>query len=166
MDDTEYDDYVLARWPAPVRAAVGLGCDPDEARDLAQTTLLRCYIAWRKVRKAGDRDAYVYRILVNCFRDSHRRHWWGEVPTADLPDRGSTDDPTVDADLADAVRRALADLDEGQRAVVVLRYFAHLSEQQTASVLGIAPGTVKSRLSRALARLAVHPQLADPVEGA
>ena len=39
-----------------------------------------------------------------------------------------------------------------QRAVVVLRYFAHLTEQQTASVLGIAPGTVKSRLSRALAR--------------
>ena len=60
----------------------------------------------------------------------------------------------------------MADLDDGQRAVVVLRYFAHLSEQQTAAVLGIAPGTVKSRLSRALARLAVHPQLSDPVEGA
>lgn len=165
MDDAEYDDYVLARWPALVRSAVGLGCDPEEARDLVQTALLRCYVAWRKVRKARDRDAYVYTILLNCFRDSRRRQWWGEVPTADLPDRGSTD-PMVDADLADAVRRALADLDEGQRAVVVLRYFAHLSEAQTAAVLGIQPGTVKSRLSRALARLAVHPQLSDPVEGA
>ncbi|KAA1418660.1 SigE family RNA polymerase sigma factor [Nocardioides humilatus] len=166
MDDAEYDDYVLARWPALVRSAVGLGCDPEEARDLAQTTLLRCYLAWRKVRKARDRDAYVYRILLNCFRDSRRRQWWGEVPTDALPDRPAAGDATVDADLADAVRRALADLDDGQRAVVVLRYFAHLSEAQTAAVLGIAPGTVKSRLSRALARLATHPQLSDPVEGA
>jgi RNA polymerase sigma-70 factor (sigma-E family) len=168
MDDTdEYAAYVLARWPALVRSAIGLGCDVEEARDLAQTTLLRCYVSWRRVRKARDRDAYVYRVLLNCFRDSHRRRWWGEVPTAELPDRGSADaDPIVDADLADAVRRALADLDDGQRAVVVLRYFAHLSEQQTATVLGIPPGTVKSRLSRALARLATHPQLTDPVEGA
>ena len=166
MDDAEYDAYVLARWPALVRAAVGLGCDAEEARDLAQTTLLRCYVAWRKVRKARDRDAYVYRILLNCHRDSRRRQWWGEVPTAELPDRPNRGDATVDSDLADAVRRAMSDLDDDQRAVVVLRYFAHLSEQQTATVLGIPPGTVKSRLSRALARLARHPQLTDPVEGA
>lgn len=166
MDDAEYDAYVLARWPALVRSAVGLGCDPEEARDLAQTTLLRCYVAWRRVRKARDRDAYVYRILLNCYRDSHRRQWWGEAPTADLPDAPDLRDAIVDADLADAVRRALADLDQDQRAVVVLRYFAHLSEAQTATVLGISPGTVKSRLSRALVKLAVHPQLSDPVEGA
>ncbi|PWN01585.1 SigE family RNA polymerase sigma factor [Nocardioides silvaticus] len=166
MDDAEYDAYVLARWPALVRSAVGLGCDPEEARDLAQTTLLRCYVAWRKVQRARDRDAYVYRILLNCYRDSHRRQWWSEAPTADLPDAPDRRDAIVDADLADAVRRALADLDQDQRAVVVLRYFAHLSEAQTATVLGIAPGTVKSRLSRALVKLAVHPQLPDPVEGA
>jgi RNA polymerase sigma-70 factor (sigma-E family) len=165
MDDPEYDEYVLARWPALVRSAVGLGCDAEEARDLAQTTLLKCYVSWRKVRKAHDRDAYVYRILLNSYRDSHRRQWWGELPTAEMPERASAD-PTVDADLADAVGRALADLDEGQRAVVVLRYFAHLTEAQTATVLGLPPGTVKSRLSRALAKLAIHPQLSDPVEGA
>ena len=91
MDDAEYDAYVLARWPALVRAAVGLGCDAEEARDLAQTTLLRCYVAWRKVRKARDRDAYVYRILLNCHRDSQRRQWWGEVPTAEMPDRGTAE---------------------------------------------------------------------------
>lgn len=169
MDDAdEYTAYVLARWPALVRSAVGLGCDVEEARDLAQTTLLRCYVAWRKVRKARDRDAYVYGILLNCFRDSHRRRWWGEAPTAELPHQpydGSTD-PTAAADLADAVHRAMADLDETQRAVVVLRYFAHLSEQQTADVLGIKPGTVNSRLSRALTRLATNPHLTDLVEGA
>jgi DNA-directed RNA polymerase specialized sigma24 family protein len=49
--------------------------------------------------------------------------------------------------------------------VVVLRYYARLTEQQTADVLGVPPGRVKSRLSRALARLATNPHLADHAEG-
>lgn len=56
------------------------------------------------------------------------------------------------ADLAD-VRTALAALPVGQRAVLVLRFLDDLSEAQTAALLGISPGTVKSRTSRALAAL-------------
>ena len=67
--------------------------------------------------------------------------------------------------VADAVHRALADLSKVNREVVVLRYYAHLSEQQTAEILDIAPGTVKSRLSRALAQLATNTHLADLAEG-
>ena len=66
---------------------------------------------------------------------------------------------------ADAARRALGNLSKPNREVVVLRYFVHLSEQQTARVLDIAPGTVKSRLSRALAQLSLDPHLTDlPLE--
>jgi len=107
----------------------------------------------------------VYRILLNCHRDSHRRRWWGEQPTGTLPERSSDSSATDQAHVADAVDRALADLSQVNREVVVLRYFADLSEQQTAVALGIATGTVKSRLSRAMAQLATNPHLSDHAEG-
>lgn len=164
MDDEEFAAFASARWSALVRSAVVLGCATEEARDLAQTTLLRCYTKWAKVQSADNQDAYVYRVLLNCYRDSRRRRWWGERPWAVVPDL-STAETTNAVDSADAVHRALADLTKGHREVVVLRYIADLSEAQTAHVLGIAPGTVKSRLSRALAHLAVNRHIADLAEG-
>ena len=155
-DEREFEEYAAARWRHLVHAGVLLGCSPHEAEDLAQTTLLRCYLAWARVQRADSRDAYVATVLVNGFRASRRRRWWGERPTDRLPDTAVAD---ADSDLCsvagiDAVERALGRLVAGQREVVVLRYWSHLSEQQIAEALGIAPGTVKSRLSRALDRLA------------
>ena len=163
--DRDFSAYASARWATLVRSAVFLGCSLDEAHDLVQTTLLRCYTAWRKIERADDRDAYVYGILLNCHRDSRRRRWWGERATDALPDRPSGTSATDAVEIADAVHRALAALSKVNREVVVLRYYAHLSEQQTAEVLGIARGTVKSRLSRALAQLATNTHLVDLVEG-
>ena len=163
--DGDFSAYASARWGSLVRSAVFLGCSLDEAHDLVQTTLLRCYTAWRRVAKADNRDAYVYRMLVNCHRDSRRRRWWGEQPTAIPADGPSRGDPTNAVAVTDAVHRALADLSKVNREVVVLRYYAHLSEQETAEALGIAAGTVKSRLSRALTQLAANDHLADLAEG-
>jgi RNA polymerase sigma-70 factor (sigma-E family) len=158
--EPDFSEYAAARWPALVRSAVLLGCAVAEAEDLAQTTLVRCYQAWSKVRRAHHRDAYVYRILVNCYRDSRRRRWWAEKPTDRVPDRPEGD-RTAQVDTADAVARALARLSAPYREAVVLRYYAQLSEQQIAEALHIAPGTVKSRLSRALAKLSSDADLAD-----
>lgn len=162
--DRDFTDFASARWSALVRSAVFLGCTTEEAQDLAQHTLLRCYTSWRKVQRAGDQDAYLYRMLLNALRDARRRRWRNERPTATLPDRGR-DDQTHHIDVADAVDRALRELSPANREAVVLRYYAHLSEQQTAQVLGIAPGTVKSRVSRALAQLATSTHLKDLTEG-
>lgn len=156
----EFTEYAAARWGDLVRAGVLLGCRLDDAQDLAQTTLLRAHLAWSRVRRAEDRDAYVYRILLNCHRDSRRRRWWGESPTDTLPERPQAD-RADEVDAADAVRRALADLPTAQREVVVLRHLAQLSESRTADLLGVAPGTVKSRLSRALTSLSGNPHLQD-----
>jgi RNA polymerase sigma-70 factor (sigma-E family) len=161
--DGDFSAYATARWGSLVRSGIVLGCTLDDAQDLAQTTLLRCYTAWRKVQRAENRDAYVYKVLLNSHRDSRRRRWWGERPASVLPDRGSPDD-TVEVENADAIRRALADLSPVNREVVVLRYYAHLTERQTADLLHIAPGTVKSRLSRALTQLADSTHLADLTE--
>lgn len=163
--DGDFSAYASARWGTLVRSAVFLGCTVDEAQDLAQTTLLRCYTSWRRVQKADDPDAYIYKILLNCHRDSRRRRWWGERPSDALPERPTGVDDTSAVDIADAVDRALGELSKVNRQVVVLRYYAHLSEHQTAQVLGIAPGTVKSRLSRALAQLAASSHLKDLTEG-
>ncbi len=160
MDDEDYADYVRGAWDGLVRSAVFLGCSLAEAEDLAQTTLVRCYTAWDRVEAADDRSAYVYRMLVNALRDSRRRRWWGERPTEHLPETGADDEDDMAAvDTADAVHRALADLTSPNRDVVVLRYFAGLSEAQTATALGVPAGTVKSRLSRSLAQLAANEHL-------
>lgn len=156
----EFSEYVAARWPRLVRSAVLLGCSPAEAEDVVQTALMRCLVDWRKVERADDRDAYVHRILVNTFTSSRRRHWTREHATARMPETPSHDH-TVAIDTADAVLRSLERLNRDQRTAVVLRYYAHLSEQQMAAVLGVATGTVKSRLSRALKVLAEDPHLAE-----
>lgn len=153
MDEEAYAEFAAAQWMRLVRAAVLLGAGVHEAEDLAQTTLLRCHLAWDRVQGAANRDAYVSRILLNALRASRRRRWWGEQPTDRLPD-AAVGDRADDVAAELAVRAALGRLSAAQREVVVLRYFVALSEQQVAEALAVPAGTVKSRLSRALARLA------------
>ncbi len=158
--EQEFTEYVAARWPRLVRSSVLLGCTPAEAEDVAQSALTRCLVGWSKVRRAADRDAYVHRILVNTFVSARRRRWTGELATETLPE-SDHGDITEGVDLADAVQRSLARLSIAQRIAVVLRYYVHLDERQMAEALGVAPGTVKSRLSRALKVLADDPSLSE-----
>ena len=165
-DETAYADYVEQSWPTLVRAAVFLGARPHEAEDLAQTTLVRCYTGWDRVRGADNRDAYVYRMLLNCLRDVRRSRWWKDrqydaPPDAERAGQPHAPDAADRIAVADAVHRALDALSKPNRDVVVLRYFVQLSERQTAEALGVPPGTVKSRLSRALAHLAADAHLLD-----
>jgi RNA polymerase sigma-70 factor (sigma-E family) len=162
--DEEFAQYASARWMGLVRAAVLLGCAPPEAEDLAQTTLLRCYQSWDKVARARERDAYVYRVLVNCLRDSRRRRSSRETPTAALPESAAPDS-THEVDLVDAVDRALASLGDDARTALILRYYAHLTDQQVAEALGVPLGTAKSRLARALERLSADPALSEAIRG-
>lgn len=161
--DEEFTQYVAERWDRLVRSAMLLGATRDEAEDLTQAALTRCLVHWSKVRGAQDRDAYVHRVLVNTFTSARRRRWTGERPVETVPEQLCPDE-TARIDTADALQRSLARLSVEQRAVVVLRFYAHLSERQSAMVLDIPEGTVKSRLSRALKALGVDPQL-DEVRG-
>lgn len=160
----DFAAYAGARWGSLVRSAVGLGCDLEEAHDLVQVTLMRCFQKWPSVQRAENRDGYVYRMLVNARRDSRRRRWWGERPTALIEVHEWVEDGAEHVAAADAVHRALRDLTPAAREVVVLRYFAHLTDEQTAEALRIPVGTVKSRLSRALAVLATNTHLTELTE--
>jgi RNA polymerase sigma-70 factor (sigma-E family) len=155
-----FEEYVAARWPRLVRTAVLMGVDPHTAEDVAQTALSRCYVAWPRVRRAEDPDAYVHRVLINTLVDSRRRRWWGEAPTAVLPEGGLPDGAEERA-RGDALRTALLRLPLGQRQVLVLRFYADLTEAAVAEALGVAVGTVKSRAARGLATLGADRALAD-----
>lgn len=157
----EFDDFVASRWPRLVRAAVLLGCDPQEAEDVTQATLEKCLLHWeRRVSRADDVDAYVHRMLINTFVSSRRRAWRREHPTEHLPEAASATHEVTTARV-DALQRALRELSPEHRAVVVLRHYAQLTEQQTAAALGVPVGTVKSRLARALRHLAASTHLSD-----
>lgn len=147
----DFSAYVAQRRPRLVRTAVLLGCPSADAEDVVQSALLKCYRSWRKVVRADHPDAYVHRVLVTTLYDARKRRWNGELPTEELPEAAG-----IDPEWAEgiAVRRALNAMSPDHREVLVLRYFADLTERDTALALGVAPGTVKSRTSRALAALA------------
>lgn len=157
MEQPEYAEYVAARRTSLVRSAVLLGCPERDAEDVVQTALLRCYRHWRRVQRADRPDAYVYRVLVNTLRADRGRRWHGEMPTERLPDAGGAVEPDHVTGLA--VREVLSRMPADQRDVLVLRYYADLAEADIARVLGIAPGTVKSRASRGLRALAADESL-------
>ncbi|MEV6966708.1 SigE family RNA polymerase sigma factor [Hamadaea sp. NPDC051192] len=156
-DGVEFEEFVRTRSHHLLRLAYALTGDHAHAEDLVQTALARSWSAWRRV--TGDPEPYVRRILVNTFNSWWGRRWRGELPTETLPDRIATA-PQSSVDDRDEVRQALLRLPRQQRAVVVLRYLEDLSEAQTAELLGITPGAVKTHSSRALTRLRLDPSLA------
>ncbi len=151
-DGDDFASYMRARWASMVRSLAVLGCAVDEAEDVAQTALVRCYASWDRVERADDRDAYVYRVLLNTWASSRRRRWWGERPTDEPPDHPVSDHSAA-LELRMTLIHALQQLSADHREVLVLRFVADLSETQVAAVLGIPAGTVKSRVARAIARI-------------
>jgi len=145
------DEFVRARGASLFRYAMLLTGSEHEAADLLQDALIRAGLHWSKVRAADNPDAYVRAIVTRTHLNSLRR-WRREHSVAVLPESVATPEmPLVDGD--GAVWQALSELAPRQRAVVVLRFYEQLTEREIADVLGIAVGTVKSQLSRALATL-------------
>jgi RNA polymerase sigma-70 factor (sigma-E family) len=154
-----FQAYVVGRSPALLRTAYLLTGNRADAEDLLQTALAKTYLAWDRIREREALDAYVRRVLVTTQTSVWRRRrpesLYDEVPEIVGRDRHA------DADLHDALWTALARLGKKQRAVVVLRYYEDLSEAETARVLGVSIGTVKSTTSRALSLLREDPTLRD-----
>jgi RNA polymerase sigma-70 factor (sigma-E family) len=155
--DDDFAAFVAARYRALVRTGLLLTGDAGHAEDLAQSALIRTYLAWTRLREPASAEAYTRKTLVRLAVRARRRRWSGEVAASSHPGAvgAGRDQLTHDgqSDLALDVRRALAALPVGQRAVLVLRYLDDLSEAKTAELLGISPGTVKSRAARGLASL-------------
>ena len=134
----------------PIAQALAMTLRDDTlANDAVAEGMTRAYERWAEVGHYANPAGWTYRVGLNWAR-SRRRKWVREIFKTDPPE-GAMPPVSVEPEL-DA---ALAALPVEQRSVVVLRYLLDWSEFQTAEALDIAPGTVKSRLSRALQKLAV-----------
>ena len=132
---------------------------PQEAEDLTQVTFVRAWDSIAGLRSPSALGAWLHRIAANAARDylkSARRRF--EVPLVEqaddwLPAAGeSSGDPAqsvLDAEAKAAVRMAIAALPDQHRAVVVMHHLEDMSVGDIARALGVRPGTVMSRLSRA-----------------
>src|SRR4051794_21747562 len=136
-------DELLGRAYRHARRLVG---DPGLAEDLAAEALARTYAHWPRVRSYEHRDAWVLRVVTNLAIDAFAKK--KVAPPEDVT-LGPEDAAILRVTLAQALRA----LPARQRDAIVLRYLVDLSEADVAASLGVAPGTVKSRLHRAVEHL-------------
>jgi RNA polymerase sigma-70 factor (sigma-E family) len=148
-DRDGFEEYVVARRAALLRTAYLLTGHREDAEDLVQLALIKVVPHWRKV--ADNPEPYVRAVLARESVSRWRRRRWREVST-DAPPPSAASPSSDDAGRI-ALQAALCRLAPRQRAVIVLRYYEDLTERQTAEVLGIAVGTVKSQARDGLARL-------------
>jgi RNA polymerase sigma-70 factor (ECF subfamily) len=129
----------------------------DDAEDAVQEAFVKAYGALGRFRVGGAFRPWVLRIVANEARNRRRsagRRARLELRVVDRqPHAGSPEDVAVAADRRRALVAALSTLPDHDREVLALRWFAELSEAEMAVALGVRPGTVKSRLARALDRL-------------
>ena len=164
--DADFSAYMQARQASLMRTAFLLTGDRHTAEDMVQNAFAKLYLSWDRVQSRDSVDAYVRRILVNEHNSLWRRAWKRrEHATDELPEGHHLDqyDAGARRELWDLVQT----LPRKARAVLVLRYYEEMSEAETADVLGISVGTVKSQTSRALAALRERaPQTLDSVHDA
>ena len=153
--DDEFHAFVAERLDRWRRSAFLLCGDWHLADDLVSQALVKLYRSWSKVRGADNVDAYAQKVLTRCWLTERGRRWRRlERTHRDPPPRPYLpDDRVVDRlPLADLLRR----LGPRQRAVLILRFYFDHSVEETAEILGVAPGTVKSQSARALEQLRIR----------
>lgn len=135
------------------RLALITSRNPDDAEDALQEAMLSAHRKAAAFRYDSAVSSWLYRIVVNACLDRLRRNR-NHVTTALHDDVGPVSDPTARVDTAIVVERALLRLPVEQRAAIVAVDMQGYSIAETARMLGIAEGTVKSRCSRGRAKLA------------
>ena len=162
-----FEQFVEECSTALLRVGWLLTGDWSAAEDLVQTALAAAWPRWGTFRERAVAYAYVRRCVVSAFLRERRRKRSSEI-TMELVDsdleHGDRDE-AGGVDLRESLRSAMVSLPARQRAVVVLRYFADLTEEDTAAALGCSVGAVKSHASRGLARLRAVPGLQESLTG-
>src|SRR6266545_953410 len=158
----EFDSFVRGRTPALLRSAYLLTGDQHLAEDLVQSALARTHRAWSRLHASGNAEAYTRRTMYHLQVSWWRRGRVAESYPGELPEKGAERDQHDATDTRLVLRAALLKLSSRQRAVLVLRFFEDRTETESAELLGVTVGTVKSQTAKALARLrTVAPELAE-----
>jgi RNA polymerase sigma factor (sigma-70 family) len=157
--DTEAFGLLVGRHQrAALRTAFAVGGSESEAEDVTQEAFVKAFRALPRFREDLPLRPWLMQIVANEARNRRRSRGRRERLAVRAAAMGghqpsSAEDLAIGAVNAAALRTALARLDDRDRTVIAFRYFAGLSEAETAAALDVPPGTVKSRLSRALGRL-------------
>lgn len=150
----DFDEFVAARGETLVRVARGLLRDPQHAEDVVQEVLVKAHQHWATIITRDNPDAYVRRMLVNASTSFWRRAARREFATAAeaLPVRHAPDEPAR-YDERERVLGLLRRLPAKQRAVIVLRHYEGLPDDEIAQLMGTSVVTVRSNVHRGLATL-------------
>jgi RNA polymerase sigma-70 factor (sigma-E family) len=165
-DPEGFHEFVAARGPALSRTAFLLTGDHHTAADLLQEALAKTVTRWRRISAGGNPEAYVRTVMLNQLRSWRRPRRLRFFTAAEMPEPATTDD-SDDSDRKVMLARALTVLSPRQRAVLYLRFYEDLPQEQIAVRLNCSLGTVKRHLHDALARLRkVAPELLGTAEQA
>lgn len=167
-ESADFDSLAMVHLGRIYRAALALCGRPDQAEDLVQTTFVRALERFESFRPGTNCKAWLLRILRNVYIDQirHRVVVGPEVSIDETLLAGRPAEPEDSEELQEPalhkllekfsdeqVIRALARLPEDQRLVLLLVDVEQMSHEDVAHVLDVAVGTVKSRASRARARM-------------
>jgi RNA polymerase sigma-70 factor (sigma-E family) len=148
-----FDELVATNEQRLLRFAVMLTGGRHSAEDLVQTVFTRAYRKWSRISQVDQPEAYLRRMVLNEFLSWRRLLKHGELPVAEPRDVPTDEDIGTRHAQRDAVWQLLAGLPRKQRAVLVLRYYEDLPDDEIGKLLDVAPSTVRSNASRALAAL-------------
>lgn len=160
--DEELELLVRAHEAALLRLAFLLCHDSARAEHLVQETLVRVLRRWRSAGVADHPLAYSRKTLINEYLAWRRLRWAGEV-VGDIGDTAVAD-RTGEIAERDLMWRLLAELSPRSRSVLVLRYYEHLPDAEIAVLIGARQATVRSIAARALGVLRAHPALIAAME--
>ncbi len=155
-----FDEVVASNERRLLRVALMLSGGVHSAEDLVQTVLARAHRQWDRIGSLDHPEAYLRTMVVNEFLSWRRRLKNRELPIAEFDETGfdgtgfkAADDFSSRQAERDATWRLLAELPRRQRAVLVLRYYEDLPDDEIAGILGCSASTVRSNAARGLAGL-------------
>ena len=153
-DDDEFAARLRDALPRATRLAARLTNDAAWAEDVAGEAMLRAVRSRDALRDMAYFDTWLYRVVVNAFRDSLRRRrardktWDKHRPTA-AESCGDASGPTLDAERAARIAARVSDLPPRQREAVVLTFYEQMSAADAAAAMGTTPGNVRVLLHQA-----------------
>ncbi|MFF0445869.1 SigE family RNA polymerase sigma factor [Streptomyces sp. NPDC004609] len=153
-------DHLTETYRAHYRSLLGLAAllldDTASCEDVVQEAFIRVHSARNRVRDPEKTLAYLRQTVVNLSRSALRRRILGlKLLSKPMPDMASAEEGAYEQLERDALIKAMRGLQRRQREVLVLRYFADMTEAQVAETLGISLGSVKAYGSRGIAALRV-----------
>jgi RNA polymerase sigma-70 factor (ECF subfamily) len=146
VTDLRFEEFFQAEHVRLARALYLLTGSAAEADELTQEAMVRVYERWDRVRQMDSPQGYLFRTALNLHRSRLR---WLATRARHIVHATSSPDPAEVVQRRDSLARALGSLPTGQREAVVLVEWLGMDQEEAATALGVKPGSVRARLSRA-----------------